>query len=175
MLNRVTDCDVVAGLTRTKGVCVQAGGFIGMWPRRLLKFFEVVHTFEPRAAHFECLKKNAPGAFARRCVLGPEMGSVEIAPKNGGCTTVREGGGMHVDQITIDSLKLTRCDAIYLDIERYELPALEGAFGTIKEYHPVIALEQKEDTTPEYLSFMKKLGYKLQTRVHGDWIYAHGH
>ncbi len=177
MLNRVTDCDVVASLTRTHGVVVQAGGFIGMWPARLAKHFVRVYTFEPRAAHFECVLKNTahlPGVRARRCVLGPTMGSVEILPKNGGCTTVREGGGMHVDQITIDSLKLSRCDCIYLDIERYELQALDGGLETINKFHPTIALEFKEDTQKDYVDYLKKLGYKLATRVHGDWIFKHG-
>jgi FkbM family methyltransferase len=177
MLNRVTDCDVVAGLTRTRGVVVQAGGFIGMWPARLAQHFVRVLTFEPRITHFKALKKNIehlPNVRAFNCGLGPYEGEVPFLPKNGGCSTVREGGEGRIKVVTIDSLNLSRCDAIYLDIERYELQALDGAQETIKKFHPLIALEFKEDTQKEYIDYLKKLGYKLVTRVHGDWIFKHG-
>lgn len=175
MMNRVTDVDVAIKHVRTKGVAVQAGGFIGMWPIRLNKFFERVYTFEPRNAHFKCIEKNIknlPGILARQCVLGPTMGQVQITPKNGGCTTVSESGTVTVEQITIDSLNLVRCDAIFLDVERYELPALEGALETIKRFSPVITVEQKEDTNKEYLAWFKKQGYELRERVHGDWVFV---
>lgn len=175
MLMRVTDVDVLVKHCNTTGVCVQAGGFIGMWPARLAKFFERVHTFEPIPHLYECTKKNTnhlPGVRVYNAVLGPTMGEVDIAPKRGGCTRVAEGGPLRVKQLTIDSLSLIRCDAIYLDIERYELEALEGARDTIERFSPVVMLEMKESTEPAYRAFMKQFGYKTAGRVHGDEIFT---
>lgn len=177
MLMRVTDCDVLAKNTETHGVVVQAGGFIGMWPARLAKFFERVYTFEPIPHLRECVVKNTnhlPGVRVFPNVLGPTMGEVDITPKRGGCTRVTEGGTLKVKQITIDSLCLVRCDAIYLDIERYELQALEGARQTIERFNPTIMLEMKEDTEMSYRAFMKRFGYKTVGRVHGDEIFKKG-
>ena len=146
MLMRVTDCDVLAKYTETHGVVVQAGGFIGMWPARLAKFFERVYTFEPIPHLRECVIKNTnhlPNVRIFDAVLGPTMDEVEIAPKRGGCTRVVEGGALKVKQITIDSLCLVRCDAIYLDVERYELEALKGAPQTIERFIPTVMLEMK--------------------------------
>lgn len=175
MLARVTDVDVAVKLCRTTGVAVQAGGFVGMWPARLAKWFERVYTFEPIPHLYECVKKNCnylPSVRVHNCVLGPTMGEVDINPKRGGCTTVVGGGRDKAKQVTIDSLCLPRCDAIFLDVERYELEALEGARQTIDRFKPVITLEMKEDTYEDYDRFMDKLGYEGAAKVHGDKVYV---
>ncbi len=175
MLNRVTDVDVMVRYCRTTGVCVQAGGFVGMWPARLAKWFERVYTFEPTPHLFECVKKNTahlPSVRVFNNALGPTMGEVELNHKRGGCSTVVPGGRLTVKQITIDSLCLIRCDAIYLDIERYELEALKGAINTIKNFKPVVMLELKEDTRAEYDAFMDALGYTGAQKIHGDKVYV---
>jgi FkbM family methyltransferase len=175
MLNRVTDVDLALKHCRTKGLAVQAGGFIGMWPQRLAKFFERVHTFEPMPTHFECVKRNTahlPGVRVYNAALGPTCGEIRIAPKRGGCTFVTEDGQLPVQQVTIDSLNLPRCDAIFLDLERYELPALEGATKTLKAFSPVITVEFKADTVKDLHKWMKDRRYEQVEQVHGDMIFA---
>lgn len=175
MLMRVTDVDVTVKHCRTTGVAVQAGSFLGMWPARLAKYFERVHSFEPIPHLFECAKLNTqhlPNVRVYNKALGDRVGSVQINEKRGGCTHVVEGGRDTTDQVTIDSLDLIRCDAILLDIERYELAALTGARETIARCRPVITLEMKADTRDEYVAFMEKLGYQHVTQVHADWIFV---
>lgn len=48
---------------------------------------------------------------------------------------------IEVNLITIDSLNLQRVDFIKLDIEGYEILAINGAIETIKKYKPIITLE----------------------------------
>lgn len=175
MLRRVTDVDLAVRLCRTTGVCVQAGGFLGMWPRRLAKFFEYVHTFEPVPYLYECLKKNVahlPQVICTNAMLSNKVGIARLTVKHGGKATPDALGSLVAASITIDSLDLVRCDAIFLDVERSELAALEGARKTIERCSPVITLEIKEDTAAEYDQFMKDLGYDRAATVHGDAIYA---
>jgi FkbM family methyltransferase len=46
-----------------------------------------------------------------------------------------------VDAITIDSLKLERCDFIKLDVEKCEWVVLEGSEETITKYRPILFVE----------------------------------
>lgn len=174
-LRRVTDVDLAVKICRTAGVCVQAGGFLGMWPRRLAKFFEYVHTFEPVPYAYECLKKNVahlPQVICTNAALTNKVGITRFEVKTGGRSTPAASGSELVATVTIDSLDLVRCDAIFLDVERSELAALDGARQTIARCSPVITLEIKEDTAPEYDKYMADLGYNRAATVHGDAIYA---
>lgn len=177
MLNRVTDIDVAAKQCRTLGVAVQAGGFIGMWPVRLHKFFERVYTFEPIEHLYECLIKNTehlPGVMAHNCALSEKIGRCDINYKTGGGTRIVDKGRDTTRVVTIDSLNLLRCDAIFLDVERHELEVLNGANETLVKFHPVVTLEIKEDTRDVYDEYMRKRGYDVVVKVHGDVIYKWG-
>lgn len=175
MLMRVTDVDVLVKHCKTTGVCVQAGGFIGMWPARLAKFFERVYTFEPLPHLYECVKKNTnhlPSVRVYNNALSDKMGEIMVAPKRGGCTRVNAGADYPVKAITIDSLALIRCDAIYLDVEHYERTVLEGARKTIEYFRPAVMLEVKAETERDYDDFMfKQFKYTAVQKVHGDKIY----
>jgi Methyltransferase FkbM domain len=43
--------------------------------------------------------------------------------------------------VTLDSLNLSRCDLIKIDVEGMELKVLEGASVTIRQHHPIIHAE----------------------------------
>jgi FkbM family methyltransferase len=175
MLNRVTDVDLAVKHCRTKGLAVQAGGFIGMWPMRLAKFFERVYTFEPMPAHFRCVERNCeflPSVRAFNAALGPEVGILQLAPKRGGCTSASPDGALAANMVSIDSLNLPRCDAIFLDIERGEIPALRGAEKTLKAFSPVITVEFKDDTVKDLHKWMKDRRYEQVEQVHGDMVFA---
>lgn len=177
MLNRVTDVDVAAKQCKTLGVAVQAGGFIGMWPVRLHKLFERVYTFEPIKHLYDCLvlnTSNLPGVIQHNCALSNKVGRCEINYKTGGGTRIVAKGREPVRVVTIDSLNLLRCDAIFLDVERHELEVLDGAKLTIEHFHPVVTLEIKEDTRDVYDNYMAKRGYDVVKKVHGDVIYRWG-
>lgn len=77
-------------------------------------------------------------------------------------------GGENVKTIKIDDLNLTRLDFIKLDIQGYEIFAIEGGILTILKYKPDIFIEiedfqlQKFGKTPEdVISLLKYLGYHI--------------
>jgi len=72
-------------------------------------------------------------------------------------------GGIPTPEMTIDSLELSACDLIKVDVEGSEFPVLSGAVNTIKAHSPVIQVEcNKDDTKNEQLliPFLKEMGYE---------------
>lgn len=179
ILSRVTDVDVAASYCRKKAVAVQAGGYIGLWPLQMIKFFAIVHTFEPIAENYECLVENtkyAAGIVCHPDVLGAVDGAeVQLKEHKGWGSHVTEEaseGTVTRSTKTIDSLGLKVCDLIYLDIEMHELQALAGAAETIKLCGPVIALETHESNRTAYDAYMKSIGYQFVKKTHADVIYT---
>lgn len=172
LVRKVTDCDFVASFCKTKGVAVQAGGHIGLWPRQLAKHFAFVHTFEPVAELFECLKvnANAPNIIARQWALGSSVRDVQFEARAGGRGKVVSSPATKVQQITIDSMNLVRCDLIYLDVERYEFEVLAGAQQTIKNFRPVVVLEVLKGQEAATNNWMDKNGYVSAAKIHNDIV-----
>ena len=133
---------------RQRRTAVQAGGNIGLWPRRLADVFRRVITFEPEARTFECLQKNVPPSV--------EVRGEALADKPGQCSMIRKSLGSHrvffsdadsVPMTTVDALGLDDLDYLQLDIEGYEWHALQGAQDSIRRCHPLIQVEFRRHTT----------------------------
>lgn len=141
----IGDLDRVYPHCRGFKVAVQAGGNCGIWPASLAKRFEQVFTFEPDAMNYRCLCENASAKniFKFNAALGSKREFVGLhrRPENIGAHFIEGYGAIKV--MTIDELKLGKCDLIYLDIEGYELPALQGAIETISTCRPIIVVEDK--------------------------------
>lgn len=160
--------------TNTRCV-VQAGGNVGIWPMRLKEGFEEVWTFEPDEENFKCLKRNIKDKeiHTLNAALGEKIKTASLArdPKNAGAHYIIEGKEFPVT--TIDSLALTTCDLIVLDIEGPEPFALEGAKETIKRHSPVLMVEDKG--LSEKFGFPKGWadefkGYRVVEKIHRDVI-----
>ena len=89
-------------------------------------------------------------------------------------------GGGHVPTIVIDSLNLTGCDLIQLDIEGYEYKALLGAKNTIQKYKPVLCVEFCEkwlnrynDDSEKVLLLLNELGYSQVGEYGVDKIFVY--
>lgn len=72
---------------------------------------------------------------------------------------------------TIDALNLAACDAIYLDVEGYETPALEGAAKTIAAYRPLIHVEELPASQASIRAHLNLLRYVRVATAHKDCIY----
>jgi FkbM family methyltransferase len=161
---------------------IQAGGNLGIWPAEMAKHFQKVYTVEPDKRNFEALKMNIghiPNIDYKNCAFGKEFGQGsidDIIPGNIGAYQVKAGADF--DIITIDSLNITDCDLLQLDVEGFEQFAIEGAINTIKDSWPVISLELKGLGTkygcPDYVSkeFLQNLGYKIVKTVGCDIIFV---
>ena len=53
--NQLSDLDYALNYTKQNKVCIQAGGNVGVWPKKLSTIFDVVYTFEPDPENFNCL------------------------------------------------------------------------------------------------------------------------
>lgn len=152
----------------------QAGGNVGVLPVALAEHFRMVVTFEPDPTNFACLARN----LAERG-LGPdrvEAYEAALGERMGLCgTAVVEAANCGANRITpdegaipiwaIDGQGLSACDAIWLDVEGYELPALRGAERTIDRFGPVICIEEK--------SHCRTFG--IEPGETGRWLEARGY
>lgn len=161
-----------------KRTAVQAGGNIGLWPRRLAEVFDRVITFEPDPVSRECLKLNVPtSVIVSRYALGDVPGVCGIKHRGLGSHRVVEGQTVPVT--TIDSLNLETVDYLQLDVEGYEWHALKGAAATIARCRPVIQLELRNftekygRTDAAVRQMLAGFGYREVSRQSGsDYVFA---
>lgn len=161
---------------RKHRTAVQAGGNIGLWPKRLSEVFRRVITFEPEMATFECLLKNIPATV--------EAYSEALADKPGTCSLIRKSLGSHrvffaddgnaVPMTTVDALALDDLDYLQLDIEGYEWHALQGARETIRRCQPLIQIEFRHHTTKygqsdeSVRALLALMGYRRLSKQQGS-------
>ena len=170
--------DTALPYMKQKRTCIQAGGYIGIWPTMLSGIFDRVITFEANEVTYECLLHNTKGldnvTVMPRCALGKDntlkvgMGNW-VAKGHFGTSIVIPGG--NIPTVCIDDLELTDVDLIWLDIEGSEYDALAGAGETIERCRPVIGFEATGlNTRLGYsggacpIEFLKTFGYKEAAR-----------
>lgn len=181
-----------------RGIAIQAGGAMGVWPYELSQQFDVVFTFEPDQGNFDCLQENIAdcgNVISRRAALGAYEGFATVklpASEQGNAGAfytmpAREGvSGQQVPQFSIDTLSDEgyfdgRVDFIQLDVEGREMDVLAGAIETITHDLPVIMLEDKplpQDRETghkfgEVEQFLtSEMGYRVAKKVHRDIIFV---
>ena len=147
--------------TKERGVIVQAGGCMGMYPRLWSEHFATVYTFEPEPTNFYCLVANCPSdriikvqaaLSDQPCMcrlsagLSYNAGAYALESEPGGTLTMR-----------LDSLAFDRIDAIQLDCEGHETKVIAGAINTLIKHRPVIAIERPDD---KLKGMLEELGYR---------------
>lgn len=154
-----------------KGTVIQAGGNFGLYPVLYTEFFETVYTFEPDPMNFFCLGLNCQfnNIIKMNLALGDKPGNARMinrSPVNYGMNCIEETSS-HVNSIpivNIDSFDFQDVRLLQLDLEGYELPALQGAVNTINKYKPLMIIEATEEWSPEtykpIVDFLDTLGYK---------------
>lgn len=170
-----------------KRVAVQAGGNLGLYPKRLAADFETVYAFEPAPALFAAMMQNAPepniikfqaclGDARRMCGLSQKRRDDSGRAEHEGLTHVFGDGPYPT--LRIDDLALPVCDFIALDLEGWELYAVRGAVETIARCRPVLSVEVNKNQRfvgiqPEFLrDCIKGLGYRLVERIHSDDVFV---
>jgi FkbM family methyltransferase len=167
--------------------CVQAGGNLGIFPKRLAAEFDIVYTFEPEQRLFQMMCANAPetNIIKVMAALGCDNKPVrmECKRRDDSGRAVHEGlthvaGSGTVPCLQLDDFQLQVCDLIYLDVEGWEYFALQGAAQTIRRCRPVIGVEVNRNITfagqtPEQLrAYIKSFDYELRFSMHSDEIYC---
>jgi FkbM family methyltransferase len=171
--------DVLMTHVNDSTVMVQAGGNCGQYVRQFGQRFDTVYTFEPDPINFLCLTLNCGNHVIKtQACLGnkhtlvamnrdQDAGAIHVGTQTGNVPTVR-----------IDDLSLQSCGLIQLDIEGYELFALQGALDTIERCHPVIMVEWYEPWAQRYGAdremlevFFADLGYEPILTNYNDQVY----
>jgi FkbM family methyltransferase len=165
------------------GTVVTGGTNCGMYARFYAKRFKHVYAFEPEPVAFTCMVNNNPydHVIKLNAAIGHGHGIVGLyrVPQdvpgtdnlNIGMNIVQPASDQfQIPMMSIDSLGLTECDLIALDVEGFEQQAIEGAKKTISKYKPVIIAERF--ASQEQQMFMKTLGYVYTEQSFLDSIYV---
>lgn len=177
-LRHVQSLEYILQRCRRKRTAIQAGGNVGIWPRRMyLAGFQRVITFEPDAISRACLEKNVPpGVSVRHEALGSAPGRCAIARKSLGSHRVVDGDD--VDVVTVDSLDLRDVDLLQLDLEGYELHALRGAQLTLDRCRPMVQVELAGFTAKygasdvDVFDLLRRRGYRIAAQQIGsDYVF----
>jgi FkbM family methyltransferase len=162
---------------KDRRVCIQAGGYCGIFPRLFAQMFDMVYTFEPDPDNFYCLTLNCQNTniIKNQAALGDTHEMVNVVRRvdsNRGMNVVVPNQGeaaIAIPTYRIDDLQLNACDLIMLDVEGYEKFILRGAEETIAKFKPVVVVE---DTNMDIEELLFKHGYTKRSTTHRDTIYA---
>lgn len=156
-------------------VAVDGGAHFGSIALPMLQAGAEVFAFEPSSESADCLRHNCK-AFAHKLHvfergLSKTFGfaRIEIAqdqPDNHGARYLVPDQEGDVMLVPLDGIITSEVSVIKLDIEGYELNALQGAPETIKQWRPVIICEVNEKAlnrlnyTPEQLfAYLDSINY----------------
>lgn len=168
-----------------KTVAVQAGGNIGLWPRRYAEVFAHVMTFEPEPLTFDCLTRNT-GHLPNVTRYNAALGDAETVAR----INRRSLGSHNIDELdrsaspcrvtTIDKqTALRHVGLIQLDVEGYEYPALLGAAETVARCRPIIQVEMNETvgkfpwTHANTVGLLSSWGYRRTYAIGTDEVFEH--
>lgn len=133
-----------------------------------------VIAFEPHPSSFECLKRNCrkevsdTGNSVRMKLINAAVGSSSgrltlSSPETQlGTASITANHGISVEVLTLDASVL-RADLIKMDIEGFEMMAIEGATALIERYKPKLVLEVNDPALRQYGLSSKELLQKVES------------
>ncbi len=160
---------------------IDVGANVGAYARRMAGCFGQVHALEPVPETYDCLARNVAD-WGLTDVIVPHAKAAssqrESVRMGGGGfwrrSVAREiAGAGDIPAVPLDDLGITHMLFLKLDVEGYELKALEGATGLIERNRPFVMMEVKErhlasgrvDLRPH--AFLIRRGYRIVGR-YGD-------
>ncbi len=159
------------------GTVIDCGAYIGDTAAEYIKYVgnpDSLIAIEPDTKTYKRLCKNCEELPFVKCINAAVSNTVGKIPfKSGGSRSSSiKTDGSEIDCISIDSLKLSRCDYIKMDVEGNESNAINGARETIKSYKPkmfISCYHRSEDIfalplqilqiNPEYKLYMTHYPY----------------
>lgn len=164
------------------GCVVDGGAATGDWANIMAGKFATVYAFEPHPKAFEILQRRvASNVMCHNEALSDKVELVHLthvhpgSPKWRGAY-IQPGGDLPA--VTIDSLSLTNCGLIKLDVEGAEMAAIAGARKTLKRCKPVVIVECKPGypelfgaTVEQPGQYLARLGAREAFRFGPDRVY----
>ena len=155
------------------GVALDIGANIGCLTIPLAKKASFVIAVEPQRITFQHLNANICLAGLRNVktsevAMGREPCVVRIAfpdwdkpGNNGGYSLTAHEQGEAVRVLTIDSLSMSRCDLIKIDVEGMEGEVIAGGMETIERLKPALYVEaDRNEKAPALVNQIMDLGYQ---------------
>ena len=160
--------DTVESLGRSVNNVIHAGGNIGLYTLEYSKRSKNVYVFEPENENFSALSLNCShkeNVFLYKAALGNNNNPISLKNEDEHCGTWSVDGSGNIPTFKIDDLNLSDVSIIHLDVEGFELFAIQGAKETIRKNKPLLAFEimshsKKYNYTQEELfNYVISLGY----------------
>lgn len=163
--------------------CVEGGAHQGIWTKILLDKFDVTHAFEPCEANYNKLRKALAGTegslVVSTCALGKDEGRIGLSPGSENTGQYHAVKGDSISCMPLDAIKIFKdLDFIKLDVEGYELFALEGAKKNIEKNGPFIMVELNGLSNryghhdQEVRDWLESRGYKEVKRWNKDYLFS---
>lgn len=188
--------DVFEEYITKDSVVLEGGCHIGSHSVKLSKLGKELHCFEPLEDSYNLLSKNLLTNKCKNTIIYNKALSDKnekvnfnwIGTGNPGASGLENNPMGNIlpnstnkiaECITIDSLNLSKLDFIKLDIEGYEIKAIEGGINTIKKYKPIITLECWSDhqgnsnieNTKNIFKILLDIGYNVTQISYCDYLF----
>lgn len=177
------DCVVKYIKPENRGLFIDVGAHVGLWSRMALKAgFKQIIAFEPSKDNYECLQKNITNKKHLLCNFGLSDKSEHVEfgnPQNdnSGANAIKGEGKIKLykfDDLMLNDFIINKI-LIKIDVQGYEDKVVRGMTNFIKQYKPIIIVEQwldgKEDlrATEYCLSLGMKVLEKIKKEVILGW------
>lgn len=177
------DCVVKYIKPENRGLFIDVGAHVGLWSKMALKAgFKQIIAFEPNKNNYECLQKNITNKKHLLCNFGlsdknehVEFGNPQN--DNSGANAIKGEGKTKLykfDDLMLNNFIINEI-LIKIDVQSYEDKVVRGMTNFIKQYKPIIIVEQwldgKEDlrATKYCLSLGMKVLEKIKKEVILRW------
>lgn len=140
-----------------------------------------VHAFEPNQDAFDCLVHNVRNCTNVTCCKWGLSNGIEecelMASQNVGAGYLQRKKHGAITCIPLDALNLQQLHFLKLDIEGYELWALEGAKTTISLHRPKVLVEMNRGTLgrngvsyEDIFQFLDSMEYEWKPLTHDNQL-----
>jgi FkbM family methyltransferase len=163
-----------------RGLFIDVGAHVGLWSRMAIKAgFKQIIAFEPNKDNRECFKLNIPKDDSLICPFGlsdkKEYMHFEFGKNdNSGSNAITSNGKIRLwkfDELMLDQY-LNQPILVKIDVQGYEYKVVKGMTNFIKDYKPIIIVEQfldgKEDL--QATEYCQSLGMKILKKVNKEVI-----
>jgi FkbM family methyltransferase len=152
-------------------VAVHAGGYRGVFAKRLSDLYSLVYVFEPDPLNFHCLVNNnqTDNVIKLQAAIANDHALVNVVNPNvtvGDVTYIANGD---YPSLRIDDLNLQAANVLIFDIGGYEHRGILGSTQTIRKYQPVVVVKDSTDDINGLLT--SQYGYTVVSTVSGFTIY----
>jgi FkbM family methyltransferase len=131
-------------LIKAGGVVLDCGAFIGDHTVAYARKAAKVIAIEANPDAYKCLEHNIRAlhnVLPMNCAVSNKPGFVHLKKDPNAGATFTESAENGIACVLIDDLSLEALDFVKMDIEGFELKALEGADRTLRRFRPIVALE----------------------------------